>query len=821
MVKLGLSNKNKTPNKKRSANDIKMLKRIGKIYRLPKNVRESVPFRGIMNDGIIETEPGTFTKTYQINDINFSIVPFEEQERIFNAHMDFLNSFGENTRWQFTFYKHREDKIETAKAIRLKPQNDGLKPYRNEMNQILAQTLKTGNNAFRMDKMLTIAIDDNEADHAVRVLKDMDVIISEGLKRVSQKDTKPYSTLDRIKLLYEIYNPGFDYRFMTGIYEDKENFDLRFVEKSGLSVKDIIGPQSFDFSNRSRDYFLMNDTYVKVMYLERVAPRMSTEMMSDLCSIESDMLISVTSSKFSQEDAIKMVKNQKAALDQKAAKMQSRNAEDGYFGDLPLEMENNRKNTEDLMNDLVYRNQNMFFTTFTIAIFADSLKGLEEAEKQVIKVSGKRFCPIKRLRFQQEFAFNTVLPLCRNDLFVDKLYNTETTAVFIPYDAEDLKQKNAIFYGLNQRTGRMIMYDRTSGDNANGMVFGHSGSGKSFFTKLEMLQVLLTRPDAQIFVIDPQGEYLPLAKQLKGAEINIKLGSKSYLNPLDLDISSDVDDEVDPVTMKSDYIKSLIQIMGDRPLTAPEWGTLDKCVRLIYKPYIDELIRTGKTCDRYKCPQLTDLYSALNLMRKEFPEAGSVADMIKQYAVGSFDTFAHRTNIEVDSRFIVYNIKNLGTNMKELGLFICLNQAFNQMIYNSSRGMYTFLYLDEFHLLLESPDTTVFVKRVWKMARKWLGVTMCMQQNTEDLLRNADTRNIVNNTSFVAMLSVPEMDRQNLQELFHLSDDELKYITNVEKGHGLIFNGSVVIPFGFKFPKETEIYKMLTTSHDVEGAMYA
>ena len=384
MVKLGLSNKNKTPNKKRSANDIKMLKRIGKIYRLPKNVRESVPFRGIMNDGIIETEPGTFTKTYQINDINFSIVPFEEQERIFNAHMDFLNSFGENTRWQFTFYKHREDKIETAKAIRLKPQNDGLKPYRNEMNQILAQTLKTGNNAFRMDKMLTIAIDDNEADHAVRVLKDMDVIISEGLKRVSQKDTKPYSTLDRIKLLYEIYNPGFDYRFMTGIYDDKENFDLRFVEKSGLSVKDIIGPQSFDFSNRSRDYFLMNDTYVKVMYLERVAPRMSTEMMSDLCSIESDMLISVTSSKFSQEDAIKMVKNQKAALDQKAAKMQSRNAEDGYFGDLPLEMENNRKNTEDLMNDLVYRNQNMFFTTFTIAIFADSLKGLEEAENAQI-----------------------------------------------------------------------------------------------------------------------------------------------------------------------------------------------------------------------------------------------------------------------------------------------------------------------------------------------------------------------------------------------------------------------------------------------------
>ena len=388
--------------------------------------------------------------------------------------------------------------------------------------------------------------------------------------------------------------------------------------------------------------------------------------------------------------------------------------------------------------------------------------------------------------------------------------------------AESVKPKckrRCIF--LNQKTGSMVLYDRTTGDNANAMVFGHSGSGKSFFTKMEMLQVLLTRQDAQVFVIDPQGEYAPLAKELNGAEINIKLGSKHYLNPLDLDISSDGEDEVDPVTMKSDYVKSLVQIMGNRQLTAPEWGILDKCVRQIYKPYIDELIRTGKTCDKAKCPQLTDLYTALNLQRKDFPEAGSVADMIKQYTVGSFDTFAHRTNIKDESRFIVYNIKNLGTNMKELGLFICLNQAFNQMIYNSSRGIHTFLYLDEFHLLLESPDTTVFVKRVWKMARKWLGVTMCMQQNTEDLLRNADTRNIVNNTSFVVMLSVPEMDRQNLQELFPLSDDQLEYITNKEKGHGLIFNGSVVVPFGFKFPKNTQIYKMLTTSHDVEGAMYA
>ncbi len=816
----GLFSKKKKTDQ-RTTKGMYFLKKVAKIYRLPKNAKDSVPIRGIMENGIIETEPGTFTKTYPLSDVNFSIVPYEEQSSIFKAHMEFLNSFGENIRWQFCFYKHSEDKRKTASEIRLKPVNDGLKPYRNEMNHILAETLKSGNNSYKMEKMLTIAIDDTDADHVVSVFKHMDLNISEGLKRICHKDTVPYSTLDRIKMLYQIYNPGFDYRFATGIYNDEEVFDLRYVEKSGLSVKDIIGPQSIDYSNRSKDYFLINDTYVRVLYLEKIPSQIKTDLMADLCAIESDMLISVNGQKLAQEKAIKMVKNKKAALDQKAAKMQSRNAEDGYFGDLPLEMENTRKNTEDIMNDLVYRNQNMFFTTFTIAIFQNSLERLNELEKQVITVGGRYVCPIKRLKFQQEFAFNTTLPLCRNDLMIEKMYNTETTAVFIPYDAEDLKQKDSIFYGLNQKTGSMVLYDRTTGDNANAMVFGHSGSGKSFFTKMEMLQVLLTRQDAQVFVIDPQGEYAPLAKELNGAEINIKLGSKHYLNPLDLDISSDGEDEVDPVTMKSDYVKSLVQIMGNRQLTAPEWGILDKCVRQIYKPYIDELIRTGKTCDKSKCPQLTDLYTALNLQRKDFPEAGSVADMIKQYTVGSFDTFAHRTNIKDESRFIVYNIKNLGTNMKELGLFICLNQAFNQMIYNSSRGIHTFLYLDEFHLLLESPDTTVFVKRVWKMARKWLGVTMCMQQNTEDLLRNADTRNIVNNTSFVVMLSVPEMDRQNLQELFPLSDDQLEYITNKEKGHGLIFNGSVVVPFGFKFPKNTQIYKMLTTSHDVEGAMYA
>jgi type IV secretory pathway VirB4 component len=815
--------KNKKEPKKKTGQKLGtvILKKMAKIDNLPKNVRQSIPFRGIMQNGIIETYPGTFTKSYKLDDVNFNIAPDEEQMSIFNAFMDLLNSFNEKTRWQFTIFNHEIDKKKTIEDIRIAPQRDGLNKYRQEMNTVLLNNLKKGNNSIKQEKYLTVAVDDNNAEHAATVLRRTDAEISKKIKRISRTDTKPMTSQERMKLLYSIYNQDSDYRLATGILDGKEEFNLDYIERIGLSVKDVIGPTSFNFAPGTS--FMMGDMYAQALFLEKVPTYLSTSFLADLSDIQCNMLISTTSEAINQERAVKLVKNQLASIEAQATSITKRNGERGIYAQLPPDLEKSQESARSLIKDLTGRDQNLFFVTFLVVVFARTKDQLEENVKLVTEVGGKHLCPIKPLHFQQEFALNTALPLCRNDLTVDRLYTTESASVFIPYNSQEINQKNAIFYGLNQTTKSMVLFDRTTGDNYNGLIFGYPGSGKSFTAKLEMLSVLLNHPDAQVFVIDPQGEYKPLANALKGEVIKLSPGSNVFINPMDLNLSQLEDEESDPVTMKSDFIISMFDIIlgKNRALNPIHSSIIDKCIRKIYKPYIEEMNRLGQACDLSKCPTLSDLYQELMMLKVERYEAGQLADALYQYAVGSFNTFAHRTNVKTDARFVVYDTKTLGTGMRELGLHICINDVWNRMIENSKKHIYTWFYIDEFHVLLDSENTTRFLRKIWKMARKWLGVPTGIMQNTEDLLRDSDTRAIVNNTSMVIMLAAPLMDRQNLAELFHLSQAQLDFITNSEPGHGLIYNGKVTIPFGFDFPTDTEIYKILTTKHDVKDAQFA
>lgn len=796
------------------------LKRIAKIDRLPKDVRSSIPINGIMANGIIETYPGTFTKSYMLEDINFSIAPDEEQLLIFNNFVEMLNSFNEDVKWQFTIYNHEIDKKKTIEDIRIVGQKDGLNAYRREMNTILLENLKSGNNSIKRDKILTVAINDKDAKHAAINFNSIDDQIIRKVKKVTDRETKPMTTQERVSLLYNIYNQDNDYRMATGIYKDKEIFDLGFLEKQGLSVKDIIGPSSFDFTKSNM--FMVGDTYAATLYLERIPSTLSTDYIKDLSDIPATQLITITSETINTSEATKLVQSKLVDIEAQVASAQKRNAENGFYGALPPELEKSAASARDLMNDITKRDQNLFYITVAVTVFARTQQQLEENIKYVKNVGEKHMCPLKTLKFQQEFAFNTTLPLCRNDIFNERLYTSESAGVFIPFNTQELMQKNAIFYGKNQVSKSMIMYDRTSGSNYNGLIFGFSGSGKSFTAKIEMISVLLAHKNAQVFVIDPQGEYNPLTGAMHGQEIYLAPGSRVYINPLDLDISTDGDQESDPVTMKSDFVLSMFEIMigKGRSLAPIHRSIIDKCVRKIYRAYISDLERENKTIDVNKCPTLSDLYQELNLMKEEKYEAGQLADILYQYACGSFDTFAHRTNIETNARFVVYNTKQLGTGLKELGLHICINDIWNRMIKNSKNNIYTWFYIDEFHVLLESEGTTLFLKRIWKMARKWLGVPTGIMQNTEDILRNEDSRAIINNTNFVIMLREPLMDRQNLQQLFNLSPQQLEYITDSDPGSGLLHNGKVTIPFRNDFPKNTKLYSIMTTAHDVADSTF-
>ena len=800
---------------------VSALKKLAKIEKLPKTVQDSIPLRGFMQDGTIETTPGVFTRTYKLKDVNFSIASEEDQMAIFKSFIDFLNSFNEFTKWEFTIFNHEIDKRKTIEDIQIKPQQDGLNKYRKELNKIMLDSLKTGNNSITQDKYLTVSVEDLNAEHAAVTLKKLDGEINRGLKKITKVDTLPMSSYERMNLLYSIYNQDFDYRLITGLDKDeKEVFDLDWLTKSGLSVKDVIGPNSMDFTNGNR--FMLGDIYGQALYLERVPPYLTSQFVADLSDMQSNMLISVTMEGINAEKSIKLVRNQLGNIESRVAAVEKRNGEGGYFGALPPELERAQKNARSLMDDIMGRNQKLFLTTFTVVVFARTLEQLDENVRLVKSIGAKHICPLKPMKFQQEFAFNTALPLCRNDVFVERLYTSESAAVFIPFNSEELVQKNAIFYGINQSTKSMILYDRLTGNNYNGLIFGYSGSGKSFIAKCEMISVLLGHPNSQVFVVDPQGEYAPLTKAFHGQEIVLSPGSTVYINPLDLDISPDESGSENPVTTKLDFVITLFTIiMGkNQPLTPVHTAILDKCVKRIYRPYIEMLEKKNITTDISICPTLSDLYQELLMQKDERDEAGQLADILYQYAVGSFTTFAHRTNVNTDARFVVYNTKMLGTGMKELGLFVSVNDIWNRMIRNSKKNIYTWFYIDEFHILLESEGTTAFLKRIWKMARKWLGVPTGIMQNTEDLLRNADTRAIVNNTSLVIMLKESQMDRQNLATLFNLSSSQLEYITNSDPGHGLIYNGKVILPFKNDFPKNTKLYAIMTTAHDVAGAEF-
>lgn len=803
-------NKGGSLTKKNKGKNKGILAGMAKIDHLPQNVRDTVPFTKILDNGVIETKPGVFARCYKMTEINFAISGEEEQADIYLKFQELLNFFPENLSWEFTIFNRPLDKRQLLKEIRIPPGRDSLNTYRREYNQIILDAMSESGNSITQDKYLIVSSRGIDSEKAIRELLRLDIPLREQFKRMDyDADITPLSTAEYLILLRRIYQQD-----ETDPYVNTENVDISTLTAYGGSVKDFVAPYGMDFSKTSS--FTLGDKYAKSLYLDRLPSSLSTDFLIDLMTLQETMLISLTYERMDKDQATKLVKNQLSTINACIAKTMQDHAKSGVYGMTPDSLETSKTNATELLHDLSGRDQNLFAVTVTVTVFGDTPEQMNESARNVSSVSSRYQCPLKPLKFQQEFCFNTCLPLCRNDIYVDRLFTTESAAILIPFNTNEIHDHPAIYYGLNQTSNSMILYDRMKGDNFNGLIFGGSGSGKSFLTKNLMTSVLLTDPRAVVYCIDVQGEYTPVANGLNGQIIKVAPGNNVHMNPMDLNILEGKREGQNPIAIKTDYIISLINLMLKGPeLGAEEISLLDRCIRKIYKPYIDELDRTGMNTNPTKAPTLTDLYTELNLCADTEPGAAELANVLYQYTVGTFDSFGRRTNITTDSRFTVYDIKNLGSGMRELGLFICLNDIWNRMIENSEKDIATWIFIDEFHILLESEGTTRFLKRVWKMARKWLGVPTGITQNTDDLFRNEDTGAIFKNTNFMLLLKSALEDRQNLQELLNLSDDQVKYITNSERGTGLIYTGKVVLPFKYKFPKDTELYKMFTTSHDV------
>lgn len=784
--------------------------------KVPKTVQDTIPYTGVYKNGIIETTEGHFTKSYQLKDINFKTASEENTEKILKTFGELLNTFDDTMIVQFTINNHYVDRKKFEKNILSKMHGDELDELREENNQILRDKLKEGHSNTQHDKYMTISLEAESIDEAFARFSRIDSEISTTIKKITGEETEPMSLMERLELLYNLMNRDDE----NGFYQtakidgmEAESFNMNWMKKCGLTTKDLIGPASFSFPFAS-NYFKIDDKYAMVLFLKDIPTRLSTDMLADIIELPLNIVTNINIQPIEAQNAATLVQRQLTKAKKDVSEAQKSATSQGYSAELiPENIKEAYSEADMLKGEVTYGDQKLFLSSVLVMIYADSKEALDKDKKTVQMAVSKYLCKFSPIYGLQEKAFKDSLPLCTMELGINTLLTTNSLGAFIPYTTHELMQNGGFYYGLNAISKNMIINNKKAGVNYNSAILGMSGTGKSFTAKREMVNVALNTDD-YIYVIDPQGEYSPMIKLLGGEEIVINPGSDVYLNPLDMDLQ--YADEGDPITMKSDYICSICEIAlgGIYGLSPVQKTIINRCVRIVYKDYMEHMMKLKKegkniTIDREASPTLQDLYDVLLMQEEE--EARYIANALELYTSGSFDTFAHRTNVKPNARIVSYNISGMGENMRELGLTICLNNIWNQLIENHKHGIYTWIYLDEFHLLIRLDSSAEFTKKVYKMARKWFGIPCGITQNVEDLLSSEKGRAILNNCAFVTMLSQSPNDRDILADIFSINENQLPFITNGGVGQGLIYTGNNLIPFIDKFPTDTKLYKAMST----------
>lgn len=790
---------------------------------IAKTAQDTIPFHAAYENGIIEAEPGYYTKSYYLEDVNFRVANREDQESIFAKYEGFINSFDQNTKIEITINNRNIDEKTLEDELLCEYRNDGSDNLRDELNDLILMRMHEGKNNLVSDKILTVGLaaeDIKAADVAFRSRVDKAVQDQMRLMLGRQTaSTPPMNIEERVKCLHDIYNIGHE-------NELPEGYDLLSYIKQGIGVKDILAPSSFRFKE---DYFTFGDSYGRVMYCKTLPTKLSTDFIAELSDMPFNLTASIHFEPLEKSNAINIIKRHLVTINGNVVEAQKRATKAGYGVNLiSQELRDAQQQGEYLMEDVRLNNQGLFFLTIVIAHYADSLEKLKEDSKMLTSLGARYSCGIAKLSHQQEIGFTTALPLSMNKLYVKRLATTEAAALFIPFNSQEILQPDGVFYGVNALSRNLIVLDRAAktSKNPNALILGQPGSGKSVTAKTEILNILLTKDeDSQVFIIDPEAEYVKMAEELKdmgSAVVKIKPGSGIYLNPLDMDVRYGEDDTTSsPIAMKSDYICSICEIaMGGRnALTPHQRSLIDRCVRQLYIPYLNhmESLGPGANLDVQASPTLDMLYEMLYL--SEDREGRELASALEMYAKGSFDCFARTTNVDIDKRLVVYDIRDVGGQSKELALQVCLNHIWNCVIENGSgvkingqtHKRRTYIYIDEAHLVTRSEAASAFLMSIWKRARKWNGFPTAITQNLEDMLTNESSRAIINNCEFVTMLGQSKVDRKGLQNLFGISDAQLTYITNSPPGQGLIYNGQTLIPFENKIPEDTELFRILTT----------
>lgn len=760
-----------------------------------KSAQDSIPYRHIFPDGICHVGDKLYTKTLQFDDINYQIAQNEDKTAIFESWCDFLNYFDSTIKFQLTFLNTTANTKDFEKSVFIAPQADDFDSIRTEYSEMLHNQLARGNNGLVKTKYLTFGIEAENIKIAKPRLERIENDLWNAFKRLGVHLTS-LDGKQRLKLMHNILRMSGNAPF---------SFEWNWLAPSGLSTKDFIAPSSFEFKEKGT--FRTGDKYGAVSFLQILAPELNDRVLSDFLEMESNLVVTMHIQSVDQMKAIKTIKRKITDLDKMKIEEQKKAVRAGYDMDIiPSDLATYGGEAKKLLTDLQSRNERMFLITFLVLNTADSKKELDNILLQASGIANKHNCTLIRLDYQQEQGFMTSLPLGKNLVPIQRSLTTSSTAIFVPFTTQELFQSGgeALYYGLNALSSNLIMVDRKQLKNPNGLILGTPGSGKSFAAKREITNVFLITTD-DIIVCDPEGEYFSLVQRLKGQVIKISPTSSQYINPMDINLNYSEDDS--PLALKSDFILSLCELIvgGKEGLTPVEKSIIDRCVTLVYAEYLADP-------DPAKMPILGDLYDALG--RQEEKEAKHIRSALEIYVTGSLSVFNHRTNVDITNRTVCYDIKELGKQLKKLGMLIVQDQVWNRVTINRAEKRSTRYYMDEFHLLLKEEQTAAYSVEIWKRFRKWGGIPTAITQNIKDLLSSREVENIFENSDFVYMLNQAAGDRQILAKQLNISPHQLSYVTGSGVGEGLLFYGNVILPFVDKFPKNTELYSIMTTKLD-------
>ena len=770
---------------------------------IPRTAQESIPFERMFPDGICRVGRDFYTKTIQFQDINYQLAQQEDQTEIFEEWCSFLNFFDSTVHFQISFLNMATDAEKFSKKIAIRHRDDGYNRVRDEYSRMLFHQMQAGNNGLTKTKYLTFGIHSESMKTAKPRLIHIETDILNNFKRLGVI-AQTLNGKERLELMHAQFHMGDDAKFF---------FDWKETVKAGASVKDVIAPSSFDFKNGR--LFKMGETYCTLSFLQITASDISDRMLADFLGMESSQIVTMHLQSVNQNEAIKTIKHTITELDRSKIEEQKKAVRAGYDMDIiPSDLATYGKDAKALLKELQSQNERMFLMTFLIMNTGNTQQDLENNFFQANSIAQKHNCNLVRLDYQQEEGLMSMLPLANCLVDIRRGMTTSSTAIFVPFTTQELFQpgNESLYYGLNALSNNLIMVDRKLLKNPNGLILGTPGSGKSFSAKREIANAFLVTDD-DIIISDPEAEYRPLVEHFGGQVIKISPTSTQYINPMD--INENYSDDDDPVMLKADFILSLCELIvgGKEGLQPVEKTVIDRCIRKVYHRYFENPVPDNM-------PILEDLYN--ELLNQDEAEAKHVATALEIYVSGSLNVFNHRTNVDITNRIVCYDIKELGKQLKKIGMLIIHDQVWGRVSANRDEGKSTRYYLDEMHLLLKEEQTAAYTVEIWKRFRKWGGIPTGLTQNVKDLLASKEVENIFENSDFVYMLNQAVGDRGILAKQLNISPHQLSYVTHSGEGEGLLFYGNVILPFVDRFPKDLELYTIMTTKpQEVQAAKEA